>query len=673
MANVPRRWFDSSPLRIVALLSADALLVTLSLWVAFQLRFEGNVPSTYEHAFWRTLPFLIALRAALSFAAGVHRWSFRMAGFNEAVRMVVVTVTGTVVLGFGVFFFRRAGLPRSVFALEFFSSTALMATVRFAPRYVLGWYSEQQRARSQTSLKTIIIGAGLAGDLLLRELSRAAGHDYHVIGFLDDDKAKHGTQIGGKPVLGRIEELPQIVKKRDVAKVLIAIANLPAARVKSILDLCRSLNVSLKIVPESITTLGDRLTASMLHDVSPEDLLPRDPHVFEPEDFKQVRGACILVSGAAGSIGSEIVRQVAKYGARELVLVDINENGLYFLQRDLEVDFPDVKVHAVIADIRDAQTLLRIGQTHKPLYVFHAAAHKHVPLMETSPAEAVKNNVFGTLNMAEMADACSAQRFVLISTDKAVAPTSVMGASKRVAELVIRHVAQRSKTSFTAVRFGNVLGSAGSVVPLFKSQIERGGPLTVTHPDCTRYFMTISEAVGLVLIAGLGGYGELCVLDMGEPIRIADLAAHMITMAGGAAGNDIQIKFTGLRPGEKLYETLMTEAEEQTHSVRKKIFVAKSPSPPADLPKMLKQLMRVAEGGNSSAIREAIKELVPSYTPTFSEPKTIAAAAGTPSTLTSLSTGTTSTSAITRSLGGSLTSTATPSEPHAPIDLKSVN
>jgi FlaA1/EpsC-like NDP-sugar epimerase len=325
-------------------------------------------------------------------------------------------------------------------------------------------------------------------------------------------------------------------------------------------------------------------------------------------------------------------------------------------------------MHAIIADIREGQTLARIGHAHKPLYVFHAAAHKHVPLMETAPGEAVKNNVFGTLNMAEMADACGAQRFVLISTDKAVAPTSVMGASKRVAELVIRSVAQRSKTAFTAVRFGNVLGSAGSVVPLFKSQIERGGPLTVTHPDCTRYFMTISEAVGLVLIAGLGGYGELCVLDMGEPIRIADLAAHMITMAGGAAGKDIEIKFTGLRPGEKLFETLMTESEEQTHSVRKKIFVAKSPAPPADFSRILKNLARVAEGGNSAAIREAIKEVVPSYTPMLSEPKTESAASVEATAAAPIAVQTPA-----KPAKPSLTSAATPSEQQAPIDLKSIN
>ena len=612
-AFLKRQWLDSGPFRHALILASDGAFVALALWIAFQLRFEGHLPIAYTHMFWITLPFLAGLRVVLSTIAGLHRWSFRMSGFNEAIRLVVTTFLGTVILGFGDFFFRRSGLPRSVFVLEFFITTALMAFVRFAPRYLLGWYSEQQRARRETSLRTIIIGAGLAGDLLLRELSRAAGHDYHVVGFLDDDASKRGTSLGGKPVLGRIEDLPTVAKKRDVAKVLIAIAHLPAARVKQILDLCRSLNVSLKIVPESITSLGDRLTASMLHDLSPEDLLPRDAHSFDADELKPLRGACVLVSGAAGSIGSEIVRQVASHGARELVLVDINENELYFLQRNLEEQYPALKIHALIADIREPTPLLRIGQAYKPQYVFHAAAHKHVPLMETSPGEAIKNNIFGTLNMAEMADACGAQKFVLISTDKAVAPTSVMGASKRVAELVIRSVGQRSKTSFMAVRFGNVLGSAGSVVPLFKQQIQRGGPVTVTDAECTRYFMTISEACGLVLIAGLSGYGELCVLDMGEPIRIADLAAHMITMAGCIPGKDIEIKFTGLRPGEKLFETLMTEAEEETHSVRRKIFVAKSPPPPADLMRSLKSLQRAAELGNANAVREALKELVPSY------------------------------------------------------------
>jgi FlaA1/EpsC-like NDP-sugar epimerase len=551
----------------------------------------------------------------LNFLVGLHRWSFRMSGFNEAIRLVATVALGTMILGFGEFVFRRSGLPRSVTVLEFFLSTALMATVRFAPRYALGWYKEQQLARRETADKTLIIGAGLAGDLLMRELSRAEDHDYRVVGFLDDDPSKLGSLLGGKPVLGRIEDLPEIAKKRGVAKVLIAIAHLPASRVRAILDLCRSLNVNLKIVPHSITSLGNKLTASMLHEISPDDLLPRDAHSFEKAELEDLRGKCVLVSGAAGSIGSEIVRQVAEHAPREMVLVDINENGLYFLQRALQDQYPELPVQAIVADIREAAPIARVGQTFKPDYVFHAAAHKHVPLMETMPGEAIKNNVFGTQNLAEMADGCGAKRFVLISTDKAVAPSSVMGASKRVAELVIRHIGQRSKTSFTAVRFGNVLGSAGSVVPLFKEQIARGGPVTVTDPECTRYFMTISEACGLVLIAGVSHYGELCVLDMGEPIRIADLAAHMITMAGCVPNKDIEIKFTGLRPGEKLFETLMTEAEEQTHSVRKKIFVAKSPPPPTDLPKMLKQLQRIADAGNADAIREALRDLVPTYTP----------------------------------------------------------
>jgi FlaA1/EpsC-like NDP-sugar epimerase len=596
-------------------LGADALFVALALFVSMRLRFDGNIPKSYQHMLVVTLPFLVSLRVGLNFLTGLHRWSFRMSGFNEAIRLVATVALGTIILGFGDFVFRRSGLPRSVTVLEFFLSTALMATVRFAPRYALGWYKEQQLARRETADKTLIIGAGSAGDLLMRELSRAADHDYRVIGFLDDDASKHGSLLGGKPVLGLISDLPEVAKKRGVAKVLIAIAHLPASRVREILDLCRSLNVNLKIVPHSITSLGDKLTASMLHEISPDDLLPRDAHSFERDELKDLTGKCVLVSGAAGSIGSEIVRQVAESAPRELVLVDINENGLYFLQRSLQDKYPDVKVHAIVADIREAGPIARLGQTFRPDYVFHAAAHKHVPLMETMPGEAIKNNVFGTMNLAEMADGCGAKRFVLISTDKAVAPTSVMGASKRVAELVIRHIGQRSKTSFTAVRFGNVLGSAGSVVPLFKEQIARGGPVTVTHPECTRYFMTISEACGLVLIAGIAKYGELCVLDMGEPIRIADLAAHMITMAGCVPGKDIEIKFTGLRPGEKLFETLMTEAEEQTHSVRKKIFVAKSPPPPTDLPKMLKQLQRIADGGDADAVRMALRDLVPTYTP----------------------------------------------------------
>jgi FlaA1/EpsC-like NDP-sugar epimerase len=293
----------------------------------------------------------------------------------------------------------------------------------------------------------------------------------------------------------------------------------------------------------------------------------------------------------------------------------MNENGLYLLARRLLEQHPKLELHTEIADIREPAKLRMLGEMYKPQDVFHAAAHKHVPLMEEAPEEAVKNNVFGTLNVARMGIDCGADRFVVISTDKAVRPSSVMGASKKVAELAVRDLARGAKTKFTIVRFGNVLGSAGSVVPLFKEQIERGGPVTVTHPDCTRYFMTIPEAVGLVLIAGLGSYGELCILEMGQPIRIADLATHMITMTGHVVGVDIPIVFTGLRPGEKIVEEILTEEEEQTRVVRNKILVAQSPPPPEDLALRLDTLRVAANENDRERIRHLLRGLVPSYRP----------------------------------------------------------
>jgi FlaA1/EpsC-like NDP-sugar epimerase len=301
-------------------------------------------------------------------------------------------------------------------------------------------------------------------------------------------------------------------------------------------------------------------------------------------------------------------------------MVDMNENTLYLGSRRLKEEYPGVDIHAEVADIRELPRLRRLGERYRPEHVFHAAAHKHVPLMEDAPEEAVKNNVFGTINVAQMAHECGAERLVVISTDKAVKPSSVMGATKRIAELAVRDLARGSRTRMTAVRFGNVLGSAGSVVPIFKEQIARGGPVTVTHPHCTRYFMTIPEAVGLVLLAGLGRYGDLCVLDMGEPIKIADMARNLITMAGLVPDVDIPVVFTGLRPGEKLYEELLTEEEEETHQVRNRIMVAKSLPPPHDLHERLRELRRLADGGDREAVLRAIKAVVPTYKRTPGQP-----------------------------------------------------
>ncbi|HSN92395.1 MAG TPA: polysaccharide biosynthesis protein, partial [Anaeromyxobacteraceae bacterium] len=425
-----------------------------------------------------------------------------------------------------------------------------------------------------------------------------------------------GCRVDGTPVLGSVRDLPDLVGRHGVSTVLLADPGQSASRIRQILDLCARSKVRFKIIPASFTHVDRRLSVAMLDDVSPEDLLPRETVAFDEASVAGlVRGRRALVTGAGGSIGGELSRQLARYGVGQLVMVDINENELYMRGRALAEEFAGVDVRLEVADVREYEPLRRLGERYRPQDVLHAAAHKHVPLMEDAPAEAVKNNVFGTLNAARMAHACGAERFVLISTDKAVKPTSVMGASKRVAELVTRAVGRSSRTRMTAVRFGNVLGSAGSVVPIFKRQIARGGPVTVTDPGCTRYFMTVPEAVGLVLLAGLGANEELCVLEMGEPIRIADLARNMITLAGHVPDEEIPIVFTGLRPGEKLFEEVLTEEEERTEVVRDRIRATHSPPPPPDLVPRLAELRRLADEGDRERIVAALRGLVPTYRP----------------------------------------------------------
>jgi len=412
-----------------------------------------------------------------------------------------------------------------------------------------------------------------------------------------------------------------------VTKVLIAIPRLPAARIREILSLCADLNLRFKILPVSWVYLEERVSASMLQDLTPEDLLPRSEVTFtsdeKPGDLRHRR---VMVTGAAGSIGTEICVQLASAGVNSLLMVDVNENGLYLLKRRLERTNPTVQTTAEVADIRDAGRMRALVESFRPHDIFHAAAHKHVPLMEAAPCEAVKNNVLATWDLAKIADSRGVERFVFISTDKAVRPTSVMGASKRLGESIVRCIGGRSRTRFCAVRFGNVLGSAGSVVPLFREQIAAGGPVTVTHPDVRRFFMTISEAVGLVLNAAYGDFGELCVLDMGEQIRIADLARHMITMAGLAPDVDIRIEITGLRPGEKLWEELLTEEEEQTFPASNKILVAKSPPPPVDLERRLAELGEAARSEDARRVMALLRALIPSYRPGRLSPDPLATA-----------------------------------------------
>jgi FlaA1/EpsC-like NDP-sugar epimerase len=610
------QWFAGGK-RLVSILALDALLISASLYIAYLLRFEGQIWPEYRRIFTRFLPLFLVIRLSLHLAFGLHRWSFRLSGVYEALRVVAATLLGTLCFSAVIYFLQTPGPPRSVLAMEFFLTASLIGAFRFSPRLAQTWLMAQTRSRSGQRVRTLIVGAGSAGDLLLRDLLRSDEHSYDILGFVDDDPRKHGQWIGGRPVLGPIDRLPELARSREVQQLLFAIPRLPAARLREILAACSSLKLGYKMLPVSFAYLNDHVRPAMLHDLSPDHLLPRHEVRFDDAELDGlIRGRRILVTGAAGSIGSEACRQIAAHSPASLVLADIDENNLYFLFRHLRQLHPELPIEAQVVDIRDAARIEQLGRRHRPQDVIHAAAHKHVPLMEYAPEEAVKNNVVGCLNVVSMAEAVGVERFVLVSTDKAVRPASVMGASKRIAELIVQQRAARGSTRFTTVRFGNVLGSAGSVVPLFKEQIGRGGPVTVTHPDCRRYLMTIPEAVGLLLLAGLGGYGELVILEMGEPIRILDLARMMIALAGRVAETDVPIVFTGLRPGEKLDEQLMTEEEQaRSREVRPKVRAVQSEPPPADLAERIARLEALAAAGDREGVIEALRDTVPGYTP----------------------------------------------------------
>jgi FlaA1/EpsC-like NDP-sugar epimerase len=607
LVGASRRWL---------ILALDGLFVGVSLYTAYLLRFDGKIPPEYWTQFLRFLPFLVALRISLHWLFGVHHWSFRLAGLPEGVRLALAGLTGSAVFVAVPYFLQIWGPPRSIVVIEFFLTTSLAGALRFSSRLTQPLLLDHLRSRAGNGLlRTLIVGAGSTGELLLRDLKRSPNHPYEVVGFVDDNPAKWRAHIGGRPVLGALAALPEIARRQEIRQLLFAIPGLSAARMREILAGCADLKLKYKILPVSFAYLHDRIGPAMLADLAPEDLLSRQQTGFDPAELRRrVEGRRILVTGAAGSIGSEVCRQLAGFGASEIVLVDMNENDLYFLYRSLGARYPGLTVRPEVGDIRDRDRMFALARSCRPQYVFHAAAHKHVPLMEWAPEEAVKNNVTGCRHVVDAAEEVGVERFVLISSDKAVKPASVMGATKKVAELMVRERARRSRTAFTVVRFGNVLGSAGSVVPLFKQQIAAGGPVTVTHPECRRFLMTIGEAVGLVLLAGLGDYGDLCVLEMGDPIRILDLARLMVAMAGLVPDQDIPIVFTGLRPGEKLGEDVMTEEEmRQSRSPGRGIRVVDTPHPASEIVALIPSLEAAARAGDRERLLSALAAIVPGY------------------------------------------------------------
>ena len=614
----------SLPALVFAYRRAFVVAVHLALWTAaffaaFLLRFDAHIPPGFFPLMKVWLPAMLAIRTAAYFYFGMFHGLWRYTGARDLVSLVQAATVSTVATVFYVHFVGPLGLPRSVIVLEWVMSIFAVGGLRFSVR-TLREISQQVTLASGLDgrKKILIVGAGDCGEMLVRELRRTQGARYEIVGLVDDDPSKRGERIHGARVLGPIAQVHELVKSLEVDEVILAIPSATGREMRRIVELCRADNVRLRTIPGVESLIEGRVQVSQLRNVAIEDLLGREPVKLETELIAScLNGAVVMVTGAGGSIGSEICRQVCRFGPAKLILVEQAENALFQIHRELREAFPAITMVPRIADICDSKRVEQLFQWHRPQVVYHAAAHKHVPMMEWNPGEAIKNNVFGTRKVADLADEYGARSFVMISTDKAVNPTSIMGVSKRVAEIYIQALSQRSKTKFITVRFGNVLGSNGSVVPIFQEQIARGGPITVTHPEMKRYFMTIPEASQLVLQAGaMGDGGEIYVLDMGEPVKIVDLARDLITLSGLRPGEDIEIAFSGIRPGEKLFEELAADGENADKTRHPKIFVGRfRPYAWETVVTGLDELHTFTEGADEAALRESFKALVPEFKP----------------------------------------------------------
>ena len=603
-------------IRGLLLLLLDAVMVIVSmtgaLWVRFDFRFQ-NIEATFWHSvreyMWFNVPCTLAVNAL--FRMYTSLWRF--ASIVELKNLVfsVIVSSGLQVAGMRLLHLR---VPRSYIIIYVLLLTVLMIVPRFSYRFLRIRHRKKIVSQGEP-IVTMIVGAGAGGFMILREMKNSRHLNRKVPCIIDDDPKKTGTWLQGVPVVGGKEDIPAMVKKYGIEEIVIAIPTLSPEKRKELLEICQQTACKILMLPGIYQMVNQEVDVSMLREVQIEDLLGREPVQLKMDEIGEyIENKVILVTGGGGSIGSEICRQAALHNPRQLILLDIYENNAYSIQLELRKKYPDLDLVTLIGSVRDKKRVEEIFRVYRPDIVYHAAAHKHVPLMEESPNEAIKNNVLGTYNVATAANKFHARKMVLISTDKAVRPTNVMGASKRVCEIIMQAFAQLSPTEYTAVRFGNVLGSNGSVIPLFREQIRNGGPVTVTHPDIIRYFMTIPEAVNLVLQCGAYAKGgEIFILDMGEPVKILDLAKKMIRLSGHVPDKDIQIQFTGLRPGEKLYEELLIDEENLIDTENKRIFVARMGAiDPVAVALKIRGLIDSAfeETGN---IREKIREMVPEY------------------------------------------------------------
>jgi FlaA1/EpsC-like NDP-sugar epimerase len=604
-------------------IAVDLLVFSLAFWLAFLFRFEFQIPMYWARVAAVDWPYVVVLSYGILIVFGVPRFSWRYVSIRETARIWFAMLATTAVLVAMRFGFDNlhgplqfAVMPLSVLASYFVFSFVGLVGIRVTRRVYGEAKERKRRGDGHDRKRVLLIGAGQAGVLVARELAARPDLGLNPVGFLDDDRMKIGSQISGLPVLGTTAEIAMIAERKRVDRVLITIANAPGADIRRITLACRDAGLETKIIPGLYEIVGDKLNLSRIREVAIEDLLGREPvQLDEQQVSASIQGQVVMVTGAGGSIGSELCRQLCRYVPKQLVLVEQFENALFEIHRELIATYPGVTIEPRIADVTDADRMEHVFSEHRPSFVFHAAAHKHVPMMELNPGEAVKNNVGGTRVVADLADKFGVARFVLVSTDKAVNPTSVMGATKRVAEIYTQALGQRSKTRFVTVRFGNVLGSNGSVIPIFKQQIAKGGPVTVTHPDMQRYFMTIPEASQLVLQAGsMGQGGEIFILDMGKPVKIVDLARDLITLSGFKPDEDIAIEFTSVRPGEKLFEELSTNGEHADKTKHPKIFIGRIPSSTlAAAARGLDELVELVDTNDGAKIRTALAVMVPEY------------------------------------------------------------
>ncbi len=605
--------------RSFVVIGTQLVLILAANVAAFELRFEGDIPPEYRHIMWDHVPAVLLIFGAGLWVFGIQRGLWRYVGLHDLGKILIASLISAAVF-YGVIH-HIGGIteyPRSVIILTGVLNGLYLAGIRLAVRGFREWL----QVVSPSARRVLIIGAGHAGELVVRDMLSDANYDCRPVGFVDDDPIKQKKKIHGIPIVGTIADTKKAADQLNAQEIIVAIPSASTVVKQKILAASEGCTVPIKTLPSVKQLLGDSVLLQQVRPMNLDDLLQREPIDTDCHElYPLITGKTLLVTGAGGSIGSELCRQIARHKPHALVLFERYENSLHSLVLELQAGFPAVKIVPAIGDVTVCDRVAEVFRETGPHIVFHAAAHKHVPLMELNPKEAVRNNILGTRTVAEVASKTRVERFVLISTDKAVNPSSVMGVTKRIAEHLVRELNHTGLTKFTVVRFGNVLGSNGSVVPLFSEQIRKGGPVTVTHPEIKRFFMTIPEAVHLVLQASVMGQGgEVFVLDMGEQIKVADLARNMIVLAGLVPGKDVDIVFTGLRPGEKLYEELFEHSERAEPTAHPKIHRAVgTPVPVGELAEWVESLPARLPKSDEEELLHDLKRLVPSFQPKLSQ------------------------------------------------------